>query len=390
MRFRLAVALALAAVVFLPTAALGDDVIESGSWRGSRAFDPAPVTFPTSSVSIRGYVQWTGAFNIWAIPEVALTRTGTEAGCNLTPFGPAVEAEVDPEPEFVANERRHSYQGALPFSPDRNGDFPAFVCIDGDPRLQVNIAVRLPAPTVSNVVATAEGRTVTVSWDDMRGIAPDLSGYRVERSIDGGPFEAIATVGPDVQSATDSELPDEGGEASYQVIATRPFVADASPSNVAATEFDAAPAGGDGGAGDDGGTDGTGGGGTGDTGGSGGTTSRPRTGRITTGGRPTGGITVPRVGTPSRNFFPPLLAPPVIDTGFDPELPFEEREPGEESPVLPDELASDDVGERLPGRGLVVPVATGLVLAVWALHLRFLARASQPGYGAERVEILDV
>lgn len=389
MKVRLAAALATVLVLLSPTAARADDTITSGTYVGSRAFDPPTVMFPVSSVSISGYLQWTGSLNIWAIPDVALTGTGTEDGCDLAPFGPAVEAEVDPEPDFVGNERRHAYEGDLPFTPERNGDFPAFVCLDGDPRLEVEIAVRLPAPTVTNVVAAAAGRTVTVSWDDMRGVASDLSGYRVERSIDDGPFEAIATVGPDVQSASDTDLPPEGGEATYQVVATRPFVADASPSDTAATEFDAAPAGGDGGT-DDGGSGGAGGGGGSGGSGSGGTAGRPSTRRPSTGGRPTGGITVPRVGTPSRNFFPPLLAPPVVDTGFDAELPYEDREPGEEGAILPDELASDDLGERLPGRGLVVPVATGLVLAVWALHLRFLARASQPVYAAERVEILEV
>jgi hypothetical protein len=96
------------------------------------------------------------------------------------------------------------------------------------------------------------------------------------------------------------------------------------------------------------------------------------------------------VGTPSRNFFPPLLAPPA-DTGFSEELPFGDREPGEQDAALPDdELASGPLSERLPGRGLVVPVATGLVLAVWALHLRFLARAAQPEYvDDQRIEILS-
>jgi hypothetical protein len=50
------------------------------------------------------------------------------------------------------------------------------------------------------------------------------------------------------------------------------------------------------------------------------------------------------------------------------------------------------LSERLPGRGLVVPMATGLVLAVWALHLRFLARAAKPEYldDDDRIEILPL
>jgi hypothetical protein len=86
------------------------------------------------------------------------------------------------------------------------------------------------------------------------------------------------------------------------------------------------------------------------------------------------------VGTPSRNFFPPLLSPP--DEGFDEQLPFEDREPGDEEAILPDDLASSPISA---GRGLVVPFATGLVLAVWALHLRFLARVGQPQF----VEVFD-
>jgi hypothetical protein len=30
------------------------------------------------------------------------------------------------------------------------------------------------------------------------------------------------------------------------------------------------------------------------------------------------------------------------------------------------------------GRGMVIPVATALVMALWAVHLRMLARASRP------------
>ena len=83
-------------------------------------------------------------------------------------------------------------------------------------------------------------------------------------------------------------------------------------------------------------------------------------------------------------FFPALLAPPV-DTGFNEELPYDLDGQGD------DELAGESPGSdpvsALPGRGLAIPIAVGLVLAVWALHLRFLARAARPEY-VETVEIL--
>ncbi|MEQ1788239.1 MAG: hypothetical protein ABL966_14395, partial [Acidimicrobiales bacterium] len=60
-------------------------------------------------------------------------------------------------------------------------------------------------------------------------------------------------------------------------------------------------------------------------------------------------------------------------------LPYEDREPGAEEAVLPDDLASAPL-EDMAGRGILVPFATGLVLAVWALHLRFLARMGRPQY----------
>jgi hypothetical protein len=96
-------------------------------------------------------------------------------------------------------------------------------------------------------------------------------------------------------------------------------------------------------------------------------------------------IQVPRVGTPSRNFFPALLAPPV-DTGFSEELPYDEAEPGDDE-LAGEDLATDAV-DALPGKGLAIPIAVGMVLAVWGLHLRFLARAARPEY-EEGIEILS-
>jgi hypothetical protein len=316
-----------------------------------------------------------------------------DSGCDPAPDGPAEAASLDGptfEQRIPSRWKRYAYSADLPFSPSENGDVPIHLCINGTHRLTTRVPVRMPAPTVTNLVATATGRTVTLTWDDMRSLASDVSGYRVERRTGDGPFEPIGTVAADSPTFSDTELPAAGGEATYQVVAQRPFVADAPPSSTASATVAAAPADpGTGGSGTgDGGSGGAGTGGQGGTGG--GSPLSAGGGRGTGGGASLGGfptIRVPRVGTPSRNFFPALLAPPVSDT-YETELPFDDPEPGEDDPVLPDELAMDDP-EPLPGRGLAIPVATGLVLAAWALHLRYLARAARPTYESdERIEIL--
>ena len=389
MRRLAAVVVAAAVLVALPQVAEAETVPTGEPWGGSHLEDPAPITAPTTEISVGGWVQNNGNVT-YSRPAVTVTFDGNpETGCDVAPDGPAVTASMgsaDLDNRLPPRWKRYSYAAEVPFAPTSNGTYPLFVCINGLPRIRADVLVRLPAPTVTNLVAAADGHAVDLSWDDMRGAAPDLSGYRVERSIGDGSFTALETVGADATTYRDTSLPAAGGKATYRVIALRPLVGEAAASNSAQATFAAAPTDttGGGGSGTGGGSGGTGGGGTGGGGSTGGTgSSGGGAGGPAIGGRSS--IRVPRVGTPSRNFFPPLLAPPV-DTGFSEELPFEDVEPGEDDPVLPDdELAVADV--PLPGRGLAVPFATGLVLAVWALHLRFLARAARPEY-AEPIEIL--
>ncbi len=259
-----------------------------------------------------------------------------------------------------------------------------------------SISVAMPAPEVTNVVAVASGRAIQLSWDDMSGRAMDLSGYVVERSIGGGEFTEVAALGREATSFLDETLPPEGGEATYRVRSTRPSPegtkVSAAGSTAAApfTGVPQPPSGGDGTT-----TDGTTppGDGTAPDPAAPGT---PTTGAPTTpgggptgvGGRPAGGsVRVPRLGI-TGSFLPPLLrpsasiAPPTtIDDGFEEALPYDEDvEPGEQEPVLPDDELASVFSDDSAGRGMAIPVATALVLAVWAFHLRFLARAAaQPG-----------
>lgn len=258
--------------------------------------------------------------------------------------------------------------------------------------LQGDIDVAAPPPPVAAPTATAVGRAVTVSWTPLA--IPDAIGYRVERVSASGTTTTLATIDdPAAATYTDDDPPAEGGATTYNVYGRRaaPGGEVSGPAAGASTDVSPVAGPGGGGGGGDGGAPGggaPGGGGTGGDGAAGGGTGGGAGGGggsvIVGGGGPS--IRVPRVGTPSRSFFPPLLAPPV-DAGFEDELPFD-AEPGEEDPVLPDELATETVREELPGRGLAIPMATGLVLAVWALHLRFLARASRPQYLDPGIEIL--
>jgi hypothetical protein len=379
------VLLAAVAVVVCATPARADEQIPSGkAWGGSNVQRPEPITSPVVELTITGRIQNNGDLG-YAEPAVAVTLDNDlETGCDLAPAGPATKATLS-GPTFTPGTlfpswKRYAYTADLPFAPQANGSYAVYVCINGVPRLDTVALVHMPAPTVTNLVATASGHDVKLTWDDARPMARDLSGYRIERSLGSGAFEPVESIGPNTPSFTDTTIPAGGGEATYRVIATRPEVADGAASNTAAASYQPAPAGSTGSGGGPGG-----GGGTGTTGGSGG--SGGSNGAVIP-GRPSGSgssaIRVPRVGTPSRNFFPALLAPPV-DTGFSEELPYDEQaEPGDE--LAGDDLASDAV-DGLPGKGLAIPIAVGLVLGVWGLHLRFLARAARPEY-AEPIEIL--
>lgn len=70
---------------------------------------------------------------------------------------------------------------------------------------------------------------------------------------------------------------------------------------------------------------------------------------------------------------------PEVDLGFEEALDYGERELGEEQAVPPADAGLFDVTEEpVSGAGLLAPVAIGLCLAVWAGHLRHLARRASP------------
>lgn len=249
-----------------------------------------------------------------------------------------------------------------------------------------SLAVSAPPPDVDARTKVVDGRTVVVSWDEPAGLPPDFLGYRVQRQSSKGTWATIATL--DAPSAptsfTDDAPPASGGAVTYRVLSRRagpdgevtssggaPATAEVAPSPTGST---GTGNGGSGSTGDattgDAGTGGAGGGATSSGGGA--------------AGRPGNRVAAPRIGLTGA-FLPPLLQPKVptvagpttttIDDGFDETLPYEA---GEEDPVLPDDEMASIVTSEGPGRGMAIPIATALVLAVWAFHLRVLARAARP------------
>ncbi|HLT16936.1 MAG TPA: hypothetical protein VK007_09550 [Acidimicrobiales bacterium] len=386
-RLRRATAATAALLVSLTSAAGAAESVPSGSkWGGSRVDPPAAITDPADpTVRITGRVR---DRNLpFTRPSAAAIFTAPAPGC---PGLPELPLGVGGGPLEV--QRSLSGTTTLPAGAC-NGSYRVGVRIESTERMDTVLVVDLPAPTVTGVVATPDegGRSITVTWDDVRAQAVDLEGYRVERRIGDGDFEPVAALAADVTRYVDRDLPPEGGEATYRVMSHRPSPTGGKVSAASSTEptpFTPRPADAPDDPGGDDGDGGPGGGPGGDApdGGGGdapGTTLPDLSGL---GGGSSSRVRPPRTGF-SRSFLPPLSAPRIsppgpatsttIDDGYDEELPYDPVHGPLEAEVPDDELAGFFT-ERAPGQGMVVPVATALVLAVWAMHLRALARAGRP------------
>lgn len=389
-RARRTLVTAAAALVALASAAGAAERVPDGQrWGGSRVDRPAPMTDPAArTVTITGNLRDNGL--LIPRPKVTATFAAPAPGCpGIGDLSLAVHGTT------VATNRGYSGSTDLP-TDACNGSYRVAVQIDGVERLDTVLIVDLPAPEVTGVTATPDqdGRRITVAWEDARGRAADLEGYTVERRIGSGEFQPVAALAADATTYVDQDLPASGGEATYRVISHRPSpsgprVSAASSSEPTRFEPGPADAPGNGGAtgGGGGGETGAGTGGSGSGGGDGagdgpagsGTAPGPLRGGSTSRVRP------PRTGV-SRSFLPPLggprvspdqVTPTTLDDGYDEELPYDPIDGPLEAEVPDDELAGFFT-ERAPGQGMVVPVATALVLAVWAMHLRALARAGRP------------
>lgn len=365
---------ALVALLILPPAPSAAQST-AGNWDGS-SLDPGP-----SSVAASAYTL-SGTFRHSPNRVVKVTVSAAPAGSGACAIAPVTVPAASTPRTFnvtlsIPCNGTYSLVATATTTDDRTF-FPS-----DSASLSRSVEVSAPAPTVTGVAAVGAGRSVTVTWDDMTQVVPDVSGYLVQRQSADGTFADVAGLTSSDQSYVDNDLPDEGGDIAYRVLSTRPSPNGekmSAASAEATTSYDATPrpttTGGSGNGGTTatpGGTDGTGSA-PGGSGGSGGTGGSP-------GGTPAG-VSAPRVY--SGTFLPPLLRPAsqtlspptTADTGFDNSLPYAPRP---KNTVVPggESLASIETPGQA-GRGLVIPVATALVLAIWAVHLRMLARAARP------------
>ncbi len=280
--------------------------------------------------------------SVGAVPTADLA-----AGCSA----PApIDAEVTRRPD---QPRVFDFRAGLGFQCNGAYRLDLLLTVAGQPGGTLatrQIRVAAPGPPVTGVAAAAEGRTVLIRWERPENAPPDLLGYRVERTDATG---AVVTLGDTAETSTiDSGVPEGGGSLRFAVRTVRngpdgPVVSAAATSR--AVVFDPLP-------------------GVPPAPGAHGTDGTPGAGRRIGGRLTLPSSSVSRLRKPS--------ASATADTGFSETLPFGDREPGSDEPVLPaDELASLTYEDE--GRGLVVPIAVGLVLGVWALHLRRITRLAR-------------
>ena len=322
---------------------------------------------------VRGDCQESVSFN----QEVG-QGDGGDAGTPTTPTT-SVDDPTSPttpttsSPPTTASSERDTASYTFRVDPACNGtyDISAFASTDppgpaqpGDPGtesapLEVeNVRVSLaPMPPASVAAEVAADRTVTVRWQVPPAWVgstppPDAIGFQVRRlSADGTPVVVADRLGPNQTTVVDDDLvsaPD--GRYRYRVVAVR---ADASGAPVTSEPVEAAL-----------------------------DLVAARTGGAAGGGASVGAATTGGgVAVGGGAFVPgqPAVSPPAeFDPGFQPELDYSDVELGEEEAVPPSDAGLFDIGESTTETGLVIPGAVALCLAVWAGHLRHLARRATP------------
>lgn len=386
-----AAGVALGLLVLAP-AALADfrGPIEDGGWAGSRIDTPERVSIPNQTLT--AVIKDP---NPLARPDVLVTfgrAPGIPSECSVV-SGEAVPGSSGSGGTLYSVTTSVDCNGAYPYV------FEASVSgVTGRsymPALSSTLTVEVPPAAVAGVsAALIEGtRNVRVSWDAAADPAPDFLGYVVQRRLGAGQWTDVAEARPKATSLVDNEVPAEGGEYTYRVLARRSGVGRELESAQGATDRVTLPAGdpgtsttlpGDpgptvpGDPGGPGGTDGTGApppdGGTGAPG-------KPNV--IKGSARPRITPRAPNLGSPAQSNLGILLnRPPGLDDdsgdgdgGYDEALDYGD-------PSIDGSLADEEEGSSIfyagERRGLAIPVATGFVLFAWAIHLRFLARASRP------------
>jgi hypothetical protein len=367
----LALGAVAAAVLTLagPGAADAQRVSDRDPWAGTVIWGG------TEGRAVHGSIAWSherpleptpSSFTVDLIVDAA---PGQPDDCEPPQLGSAGDAQ-NPHSSTVGatqtGERTWEGSFEVPVTASCNGTYTvgAIIRHDASPsftQATTTIRVARPAGPPAQAAATrAADGTVALAWSAPRdGLPPDFAGYRVRRTVR-GVSERIA------DGTEDTDLVDHPGlqpgqAATYEVMTLRDgpdgsTIASDPATAVVELPGPEQPSGDDPGGGPPGGA--VSGSGTG---------GAPRVARPTTGAR-----------GPSMPVLPRPTTPTTFDTGFGGTLPFDlDREEGPADPVLPDEGFASLLYDDEAGAGLLVPGATAAVLAVWAMHLRYLNRLAK-------------
>jgi hypothetical protein len=329
----------------------GRAVHGSIAWSHERAFEPTPSSF--------------------TVDLIVDAEAGQPDGCEPPRFGSSGDAQ-NPHTSTVsaAQTGEQTWEGSfeVPVAATCNGTYTVGAVIRHDrspsfTQATTTIRVARPAGKPAQVSASRSERgTVALTWHAPEdGLPPDFTGYRVRRTV-GDVSERIADGTDDTHLVDDPGL-QPGQAVTYEVMTLRDGPDGTTIASEPATAGVGLPDPNRPG-GDDAGDGGPGGAAAGSGPGTGGA---PRVARPATGSR---GPSVPALPRPAT--------PTTLDTGFGETLPFDlDRVEGPEDPVLPDNGFASLLYDEEAGAGLLVPGATAAVLAVWAMHLRYLNRLAK-------------
>lgn len=364
----------------------------------------APAGTSSGPVTVSGTIRYDGVRQLGRITEVTLqlTRTAPLNGCPelvLSDPQPAHPDDDDPEstPDTTQPSAGRTFVFSITVEPRCNGTYRAAVVAllddlsgpdgetdpssddyttpapipqvdeEGEPVVHV---VAAPPGDVAAVISQVAGRSVRLAWQPPSGYGPpattctgqtpdappDFTGYLVQRESAAGTWTTLPN--GEVPAGTQclehqeaAEVP-SGTNVRYRVLAVRAgpngaVTAAGGSSAITTAVVDPPPPS------------------------TTSTTARPvrtpGTSRVATGGRGGAGPT------------PPTDAPTTIPDGtYEEELDY--GEPGEEAAVLPDDADTFLDFVPSPGPGILVPFAIAECLAVWAFHLRYLARRADDGF----------
>lgn len=398
MRRRLLAGAAAAGLGLLLVAPPGADAAPA-DWNGTRLTNAT--SFDTAAFNVTAHIhrKYNQSVSEQIVVKAFLTTpAGLASGC---PGGGEVEISVTVGEDDIGDP--DGFQATAPVTTSCNGTYGVrvqptldrrFGSDEPGPTLTGQVTIAAPPPQVAVNDPQYSDGSVVISWDP--GTQPaDFEAFQVQRR-DGDEWTTLGERSPSDSQFVDSTPPAAGGDVRYRVRGRRSAPGGSVYStggqktvNIPASTTTTTPGGGT--AGTDGGTTNPGGATGGTAGTDGGATAGTDGGTATggtggTGGKGLGrsfaplprgntgvGTKAPRIGSVPQSNYGDLLAGDE-DGGYGEELPYGE-----------DGLASEDDSdysyfsyENTAGRGMAVPVATGFVLAAWAFHLRFLARAAKP------------